>query len=280
MGFANHENDSLLTRLRLFRFWAEKEFEVVIDGERRKIRCRAGSNESKQAAEELCRQKAERVQLIVDKKVKRQNSYEKPTREHIIEEIDSENIITRNYYGALILNTSSVNIFDIDTYQKTFWERLTFKKIDNKQGIIGLLRRLHAEQIIPGTTWRIYETCKGIRVMVLGRFIEPGSEQFKNFCEKSNADGLYSWLCIQQRCYRARLTPKPYRMHIECIKYRCPVPEGQEQAYKNWEHEYANAARGFAVCRYVETLGGGVVDSRIIDLHDRYCLNDQAEKLA
>ena len=46
MGFANHASDNLLNRLRLFRFWAEKEFEVVIDGERRKIRCRAGSNES------------------------------------------------------------------------------------------------------------------------------------------------------------------------------------------------------------------------------------------
>lgn len=279
MGVKNGEKPDLITRLRLFRFWAAKEFDIVVDGESRHIRCTAGSNESLHEAEQLCVRKASRVQQIVNREVRRESSYRRPTREVIIEELDSYNVITRNYYGALILNTSSVSIFDIDTYKKTFWETLTFKKIDNKTAIIGLLRRLYDQRILPGTTWRIYETCKGIRLIVLGQYIDPDSQLFKDFCNKINADNLYSMLCFHQGCYRARLTPKPFRMNIRCIKYRCPVPAGEEQNYRDWIVTYELESKKYAVCRLVDTLGGASADNRIVELHDRYCCSNDDKRL-
>ncbi len=278
--FRGSDSDSLIERLHLFRYWAAQEFNLSIDGETRQIRCTAGSNESQFDAEERCAAKAAKVQQIVDRQIKRETGYERPTREHIIEEIDSENIITRNYYGALVLNTSSVNIFDIDSYRKTFWETVTFKKIDEKTAIVGLLRSLYAQQVLPGTTWRIYETSKGIRLIVLGQFIEPESKLFGDFCGRINADNLYATLCRHQRCYRARLTPKPFRIKIRTIKYRCPVPEGCDADYENWVADYELESKNFAVCRLVETLGPGMLDNSIVELHDRYCCNDAALPLA
>lgn len=274
------EKKCLLERLHLFRFWAAGDFEVEIDGEKRRIHCSAGSNESQRHAEDCCRLKATMVQQIVNRQVKRESGYERPTREHIVEEIDAENIITRNYYGALVLNTGSVSIFDIDSYKKTFWETLTFKKIDNKAAIIDLLRRLHSQQILPGTTWRVYETTKGIRLIVLGQYIEPESSLFSDFCQRINADNLYALLCRHQKCYRARLTPKPFRMKIKTIKYRCPVPDGCEDEYREWVAEYELESSQYAVCRLVDTLGNGFCDNRIIELHDRYCCRTMSEKLA
>ena len=273
-------HDSLIERLQLFRYWAAGEFDLTVDGESRRIRCTAGSNESQHHAEELCRLKAARVQQIVSRQVKRESGYERPTREQIIDEIDADNIITRNYYGALVLNTASVSIFDIDSYKKTFWETITFKKIDNKASIIDLLRRLHSQQILPGTTWRIYETAKGIRLIVLGRFIEPESPLFNDFCNRINADNLYAMLCRHQRCYRARLTPKPFRMKIRTIKYRCPVPEGSEEEYREWVAEYERESTQYSVCRLVDTRGSSMLDNHIVELHDRYCCRDNYEKLA
>lgn len=271
---------SLIERLRLFRYWATREFNLVVDGESTRIRCTAGSNESLSEAEQRCAEKAVRVQQIVDHQVKRESSYERPIREEILEELDDDNVITRNYYGAQILNTASVSIFDIDTYQKTFWERITFKKIDNKTAIVGLLRRLYEQQVLPGTVWRIYETTKGIRLIVLGQYIEPESSLFSRFCRQINADNLYATLCRHQRCYRARLTPKPFRMKIKCIKYRCPIPKDEEREYRYWVAAYERESRGYTVCRLVDTLGNSGLDNQIVELHDRYCCRDESLTLA
>ncbi|MDD3146780.1 MAG: hypothetical protein PHD82_05715 [Candidatus Riflebacteria bacterium] len=280
MTFNKASGGSLLERLRLYRYWATREFDLVIDGESTRISCTAGSNESVSEAEERCAEKAVRVQQIVDHQIKRESSYERPIREEILEEIDDDNVITRNYYGAQILNTSALSIFDIDTYQKTFWEKLTFKKIDNKTAIIGLLRQLYEQRVLPGTTWRIYETTKGIRLIVTGQYIDPESPVFSQFCRQINADNLYATLCRHQKCYRARLTPKPFRMKIKGIKYRCPIPKGEESAYREWVATYERESCNYSVCRLVETLGNLTSDNQIVELHDRFCCRDESLTLA
>lgn len=267
-------------KMRLFRYWKSGTFEVIIDGQPARIKCIAGSNESLHDAEQLCAQKAERVQKIIDGTVSREWGYDRPIREEIIREIDSDNVITRNYYGALILNTTSVTIFDIDDHKKSFWQLLGLKKFNKKAEIINTLRTLHHQDALPGTTWRIYETTKGIRLIVLGRYIEPDSAEFHKFSQQIGADSLYNMLCAKQNCYRARLTPKPFRMHINTIKYRCPVPEGEETRYREWVAEYERVSAEFGVCRLIETLGNSLADNSIVDLHDRYCLNESASRLA
>lgn len=276
----SEQHDDFNGKMRLYRYWKTMFFEIIIDGRPQKIKCTAGSNHSNDDAAERCAAKAERVQKIINHQVERSWSYERPIREEVIRDIDADNVVTRNSYGALILNTTSLNIFDIDRYQRSFWEMFTFKKFDNKAAIVQKLKTLHAQQTLPGTTWRIYETTKGIRLIVLGAYIEPSSEVFKKFCLQINADNLYAFMCQKQNCYRARLTPKPHRMKIPCIKYRCPIPEGQETAYRDWVANYENESRNFAVCRLVEELGSKFSDNAMVDFHDRICLNDNASRLA
>ncbi len=208
-----------LARMHLFRYWRSGEFRVIIDGQPVTISCTAGSNISEDDAETLCVAKAERVQKIVDGSIERDNAYEKPVREEITHEIDDCNIVTRNRYGALVLNSSSVSIFDIDDYQRSFWENLGFGgKKDKKTAIMERLVKLFENRSQRDTSWRVYETCKGIRLIVVGHYFDPKSPAFEQFSRDINADALYTLLCTKQNCYRARLTPKPHRLHIERMK--------------------------------------------------------------
>lgn len=276
----NFAPDEFNGKMRLYRYWKTLPFEITINGSPETIKCTAGSNISVEDAADRCHAKAERVKKIISGEVTRDWGYDRPIREEIVREIDCDNIVTRNYYGALVLNTTSLSIFDIDQYQRTFWEMITFKKIDNKKAIVEKLRAIYAKQPLAGTTWRIYETTKGIRLIVLGRYIDPASQVFSDFCKQINADNLYAFMCQKQNCYRARLTPKPFRMHIECIKYRCPVPDGQEDAYAAWVATYEQESQKYSVCKLVDVLGSQLYGDAMVELHDRYCCNENSEKLA
>lgn len=272
--------------MKLFRYWRTREFSVLIDGATSKINCTAGSNVSLEDADARCEQKAKHVQNRIIGTETREQEYERPVREEIVQEIDQNNIVTRNRYGALILNTASLNIYDIDEYKKSFWEMLGLKfeflgyKKDKKAAIVDELRKLYKSYGKRNSTWRIYETCKGIRLIVTGEYLATSSPEFAKFCKLINADYLYTWLCVRQHCCRARLTPKPFRMKIETIKYHCPIPEGEEEHYRNWVANYEQKSRNFAVCRLIEIIGSSSCGDAIVDYHDRLCCNNQATTLA
>lgn len=260
--------------MRIYKFWKSKEFEIMIDGALTTIVCKGASNDSLEDAAKACAEKAKRIQLIVDGKISRDLDYEKPIREEIVEKIDEHNIVTRNRYGALVLNTTAVNIFDIDEYRRSFWEVITFKQVQNsKKAILGHLKKLYEQRVLPRTSWRVYETAKGIRLIVLGDYINPDSRLFKKFARQINADKLYARLCVQQDCYRARLTPKPHRIGIKRIKFECPAPAQDAEKYQNWLQKYEAKSQLFSVCRLLETFGNSLSDNQIVEYHDRYCCN-------
>ena len=270
-----------LTSMHLFRFWSSGDFEVLIDGKLVAITCSAGSNISQEHAEAQCAVKAEHVQNLIDGTVERDNSYERPVKEEIIEEIDDHNIVTRNRYGSLILNSCSLNIFDIDDYKHSFWESLGFGgKKDTKAAIIANLRKLFEKLDQRNNGWRIYETCKGIRLIVLGEYLDPRSSAFEQFSREINADSLYALLCAKQNCYRARLTPKPHRLHLERLKFVCPLPEDIEGRYEQWLEEYQQQSKNYAVCRLAEVLGDSSNENPIVAFHDRVCRSDTSLQLA
>ncbi|PKL51167.1 MAG: hypothetical protein CVV42_00990 [Candidatus Riflebacteria bacterium HGW-Riflebacteria-2] len=270
-----------LARMHLFRYWRSGEFQVIYDGKPVSIICSAGSNLSEDDAQSLCAAKAERVQMLIDGAIERDNTYEKPVREEISHEIDDYNVVTRNRHGALILNSSSVSIFDIDDYKRSFWETIGFGgKKDKKATIVERLRQLFENRAQRDIGWRIYETCKGIRLIVVGQYLDPKSPAFEQFSREINADSLYTLLCAKQNCYRARLTPKPHRLHIERLKFVCPLPEDIEGKYAQWLEEYQQQSKNYAVCRLIETLGTRVAEDPIIDFHDRLCCSDMSLPLA
>lgn len=270
-----------LASMHLFRYWRSADFEIIISGQPVTITCSAGSNESFDDAEALCAEKARRVQMIVDGSLSRDDDYEKPVREEITHEIDEYNIVTRNRYGALVLNSASVSIFDIDDYRRSFWQVLGFgSKPDKKTAIVDSLREIYKKRGQSNITWRIYETCKGIRLIIVGDYLNPKSETFQQFSREINADSLYTLLCSKQNCYRARLTPKPHRLHIDRLKFVTPLPEDVEGKYEEWLRQYQEESKNYRVCRLLETLGNRSNEDPIIDFHDRVCCGDDNLPLA
>ena len=73
------------------------------------------------------------------------------------------------------------------------------------------------------------------------------------------ADHLYTVMCKVQRCFRARLTPKPWRIGID-QRIRPPVAAwSAEQANLPerlaWIAGYEQRSRGHAACCYLGSLG-------------------------
>jgi hypothetical protein len=85
-------------------------------------------------------------------------------------------------------------------------------------------------------------------------------------------DPLYLKLCIGQGCFRARLTPKPWRCGISKPPSRYPWDSLEaERWYRDWERRYEVAADRYATCRLVETRGSGWPHpdiQRLLSVHD------------
>jgi hypothetical protein len=184
--------------------------------------------------------------------------YSVDIREEIIDEMNPLNVITRNRYGALVWNTTQYTVLDIDAVRPrpNFWEILGLKKRQEPKAIImDNLQEMVKRSAYRDLGFRVYETAQGYRVVVLGRYFEPGTPDFRRLIKDSYTDWLYADICISQNCYRARLTPKPYRIGIERMHFKWPMtPDAYTQA-QTWLQAYTTASEPFATCRYVTTLG-------------------------
>jgi hypothetical protein len=115
--------------------------------------------------------------------------------------------------------------------------------------------------------FRLYETYQGARVIVLGRGFDPRHDETRRMMDEFNCDPLYTTLCIKQGCYRARLTPKPYRMKLRGYKVKYPR-EGEESEFQRWLSEYEHVSRDFSVCKLVEQMGPRQDIDNVVQLHD------------
>ena len=87
------------------------------------------------------------------------------------------------------------------------------------------------------------------------------------------ADPLYRKLCKTQKCYRARLTPKPWRCEFGAGKPpRWPYANARaEKRFQKWEAEYQTASAGWATCTLVRQIGNSMIHpdvQHIVKLHD------------
>lgn len=127
------------------------------------------------------------------------------------------------------------------------------------------------------TDWRVrlYRTPVGMRVLVIHRTFDPTEPEVEAFFGAIDVDPLYARMCENQRCFRARLTAKPWRIGIAAhMKPRpgvWPVREERLPERARWIAEYERVANGFAACRFLEELGEGTSHSharRVQALHD------------
>lgn len=271
--------------------------------------------------------------------------HDRSLKEKVIERFgDSEHpyaAITRNRYGALVLNSARVFFADVDREQTVqvpdkaeFNAELARKKKSTQSGpissdrtltdrLFGWLKSSCREQVrrskqfqvdrynnerdkllklaeeerveqerlaferfkafhekFPALSFRVYETAAGYRVLVTNQTLDTSSDESSNWLDELGSDKLYRTLCEKQQCYRARLTPKPWRLPDFESRVFEPNPQNND---KPWLKKYENLSKDFSVCRLVETYGdGAVVDgvADVLEIHDSYVLNGAADQLA
>jgi hypothetical protein len=143
----------------------------------------------------------------------------------------------------------------------------------------GIFRRLKAFlSTRPDWNVRVYKTPAGLRLLATHRPFHPSDPEVESFFRAVMADPVYVRMCLNQQCFRARLTAKPWRIGIAAhMRPRPGVwPVAPEQMGKRnaWIVAYEARAQQFAACRYLASIGSGAVHQQlqpVIDLHDSAC---------
>ncbi|MCB0322431.1 MAG: hypothetical protein KDD69_02625 [Bdellovibrionales bacterium] len=284
------------------KYWVCAEStELGPDGTRYPARCWGWSNESESHAKRDAESRARKVAAMFARGEIPERKYpygDRPLREEVLEEFPGPGgnlsaVVTRNGYGCLVLNTSGAMFVDVD---------LPERKSDS--GISSLLGSLFGGRKQPTSTpkdealvrlkswletnrqWsvRVYETKAGLRYLFTHRAFDPTESASIRVLESLGADPLYITLCKNQKCYRARLSPKPWRCEYASPAVRFPFADEQSRAnFNEWLTGYEQTAARYATCHFLETLGSGSVDlalSPLIELHDRHTRANEQLPLA
>lgn len=116
--------------------------------------------------------------------------------------------------------------------------------------------------------------CLRVRRSSKKRACKPRADpQTLELLETAGSDPLYMQLCQAQACFRARLTPKPWRSGITVPPSRYPFQSQEQEAkYRRWQTDYDRAIARFGVCRLVAHTGITQIAPQIepiVALHDQ-----------
>jgi hypothetical protein len=252
--------------MKIYRYWKIETRRIDIEGESKEIKVYGGSNLSLEDASRNALAKIEKIGRKIGGERHVFDDYEAEIREEVLEEVRSDAVITRNRYGASVLNVERMLILDIDKPKFSFFDLLKRRNGDqDKNKIYEMVRKLAAKY--GNLAFRIYETSQGARVIVLGREFDPRDPATARMMKEFNCDPLYTLLCKKQGCFRARLTPKPYRIKLRGRKFVFPR-EGNDAETQQWLDEYARESRRFSVCKFIEQVGSNHLTDDVVRLHD------------
>ena len=195
-------------------------------------------------------------------------SYSVVTTEQILQCMDEQNIITRNRYGVQVLNTSSLCILDVDSFLRPWKQRLLALfggGMSAESCLLAAARSLVARDERLGL--RVYRTARGWRIIAGGRSFAPDDSSAVPLQSALQVDPLYARLCVSQKCWRARLTPKPYRLGMPCVFPELPESGKLTPDADRWIQLYEEKSARIAVCRLVDSFGEDF-SSSVLDLHD------------
>lgn len=166
-------------------------------------------------------------------------------------------LVTINSYDAVILNTDNMMIIDIDLQSDCPIETKIAKYPEQA------ISALHILEEKENLNFRIYQTAGGLRAIETTKEWQPASWQTKRLMRSVYADPLYVGLCWSQECFRARLTPKPWR-HLELAPRDYNHESGEEWINSDYSEEVA-------VCKLI-TEGSNPIDDKFksaIEYHDK-----------
>lgn len=255
--------------MKHFKFWVKESFEINVKGTAQTINILSGSNVSLDDAVA----EGQKRSLLIEQRIasgEPKEEYDVAIKEHIEQRLDDDNVVSICRYGAKVLNTTQYTILDLDDYPLDFLDIFrSLGGMSKKERIVyKFLSRIKKFPEL-GSDFRIYETTKGIRV--IGKtYLDPTSRRAESIMRKLAVDWIYIHLSRRQQCYRARLTPKPYRMKIPTIRVKTPmVCETQE--YHEWSNIYEKASQQYSVVKLMKTLGNDFSTDPAIKLHDTVC---------
>lgn len=320
-------------------FWAEGRVQARYKGRQVTVRRLGWSNASQQEAQSMADDRAQDAltRILAGEKLRRRDwnvPYNGgdgvPIREEVVAR-HGEEVITRNSYGALCLNTPHVLFADIDAYEDVrlnwrgrcllallvvvflaapFWWTLVWSVLGSSVAawlavvvidcaVIFMSYRIkraawshrnahddgpraraakRVEAFLathPDWGLRMYTTPAGLRLLVTHRLFDPLEPAVAEFFAAVGVDSVYADMCRNQRCFRARLSAKPWRIPMDFrLKSRpAPWPAALERQQERaaWLHQYDMRARAFAACRFERALGNGFVDlsvQPVVRLHD------------
>ena len=266
--------------MRIFKYWVEHQESIEIDGIQQLSKVYGGSNTSEIDALSDAKNKLSRVRAIIKGKPQNDTSYEVDILEEIVHTIDNKNIVTRNRYGALVLNSKNALFIDVDYVSKTFFDSLFRRNLSPKELMLVKIEKTMQKSKYSTYGFRVYETCKGYRILVTNHNIDPKSKASNQIMKDFQSDWLYRSLCNKQNCYRARLTPKPYRIRQKGIKVIFPNrTSAQQEELNNWINSYEQKSKNYVTCRLVKQYGK-VSLNNAIRYHDEITGTNRNSKLA
>ena len=209
--------------------------------------------------------------------------------DRVYEQDEEIGVVSRNSYGSLVLNASRMMFVDVDfpTPSRPTWFARWFSKpvpppLTPQEIVMARVREWQSRH--PDFTLRIYRTLAGLRIVVVNRSFATIDDPSIIMMQELGSDALYVTLCQSQACFRARLTPKPWRVGLPNPPKRFPFDVAEDRhVFEKWSQDYVHASRAFKVCTLLETLGDGSIlpeHLNLIQLHDSLCCSQQDLPLA
>ena len=277
-------NVRILIGMKIARYWTRAAGEANLDGRQIRVTARGWSDEGIDAARACARQIAQRVAERIASQPGRAPRYpygDRPLPEPVLSEMRDEAglsaVITRNAYGALVMNTAQMMFVDIDQTApapassiKNLFGSLFGKPAPKEADpVIQKISQVIARRDLAA---RVYRTAAGYRVLITTRRFPVQGAESEALLNEFGSDPLYVRLCRMQESFRARLTPKPWRVSLRNPPVEFPFETAAAQAqFEAWDREYQSRTAGHATCAFQTDIGRGHALAEfepLIRLHD------------
>ena len=275
--------------MQLFRYWSPARGEASNREGRTFALLRWGGSDANPAdavavAQRLVQETADRIaRSDGDPDAYPYGQGGQPLREEVLQRQDDDQgrpllALTRNRYGAIVLNSACAMFVDVDDppaaagggglLGRMFGKRPPAAPAAEPPGLAAARAWTQAH---PVWGWRAYRTKAGLRLLAVHDVFDPTDPATDAVMQALGADPLYRRLCRDQACFRARLTPKPWR--IDLHEQPPAFPYGDQAArQERWARTYQEKRKGYATCRFVGAFGSDQVHpavAPVIALHDQ-----------
>ncbi len=198
-------------------------------------------------------------------------------------------LLSVNARGCVVLNTASVMFVDVDVpaphksstglFGGLFGRKPAPPPEDHTGPALEKLRAFVGAY--PDWGFRVYRTAAGLRYLCTNALHEPTAPESLAVLAELGSDPLYVRLCEKQETFRARLTPKPWRVdnkafgthYVACNVARRGLPVALAEADAQPKSNYERKASQFAVCKLLEQIGSAEWHPEaqmLAAIHDQY----------